>query len=1014
MIDWVSRGLYLNWTIGLLSALICATAFGQTSDVNLAFEGDSVTVGDTFILQIQVSDLSNSSVISYQFALSYPPDKLAYRTFQKDGTLSSSSEILIDNPDQENGLVRIGGIFVNPIDGAGELLRLQFDAVGAGEATVRATDLIVNTTSLADPDPGSVRISSQSSPTHPYTPNTLQPADGSTTENLTPTFTWSEFQGVDAQETQAGYQLRVRSDSDGDAIVYDTGPVSSGSVTSHTYSPGSYQDPDPAFTDIFNYQFGGTTTHHNLWQKVSEDRSYCEIIEEHVYTANGRLYLEVPASPATEGAEIASIGNDYHYGTYRFRMKTAGTGGVGNAFTLFRSQEEQTSLEFLSNEPNRLYLRNTRSGQTDQMSQNVTFSPGQGYHVYTIEWTSEALVFSADGQELGRFTENIPTEQAQIRLTNWTGNSDRGGGPPETSTAMGIEWIRYIPEGSPGKVSLPLEKGKKYHWHVRMKSSNGYWSDWSANTTASHQEFFTPTLPSLLVSPDNFSVGYESGSVAAEISHTGETDIGWTAEVVDGKNWLSISSGSSGTNTDDVVLQYNANSGELSRAGRVRITAENVQNSPQWVTVTQSPPQAQEIGLNKGWNIVSFNIHPSTTDLLEIFQPLIDRGELLKVQGEQGAAIEYLDTPIHSWINGIGSWDAEEGYYVKVQDSTGIQVKGDPVQLPVSVSLQPGGNIHGYPVQRSVDAMTFYNPLIDSGVLKKVQDEQGAALEYIGDPINQWINGIGDLQPGEGYYITVTDSTVLEIGHPGSSIDRDGGFMAKSQAPVNLQSDLAPKHFIPVGDGNSPFGPMNIYIMDFSFSDFLEEGDEIGIFDSTNCIGSHVYTNGRKMLSIVIGQDDPSTEYKDGFTVGEKPKVVIWDQSTGNEYTLSRKHVTVARGEYQFRAHSSLVLKLNEFPEMADGQKREAFQLINNYPDPFNATTTIPFVLPEESNVVLSIYNIRGELVRTLIDGPMAKGPHSVVWDGRNSRNIPVSSGVYFYRIRTPEATKIKKCTMIQ
>ena len=78
------------------------------------------------------------------------------------------------------------------------------------------------------------------------------------------------------------------------------------------------------------------------------------------------------------------------------------------------------------------------------------------------------------------------------------------------------------------------------------------------------------------------------------------------------------------------------------------------------------------------------------------------------------------------------------------------------------------------------------------------------------------------------------------------------------------------------------------------------------------------------------------------------------------------------------------------------------FQLLPNYPNPFNPATHIPFVLPQRAPVQLSIYDIHGRLVQTLVQGTLEAGKHQVVWNARNSNGKPVPSGVYIYQIRTP------------
>ena len=79
------------------------------------------------------------------------------------------------------------------------------------------------------------------------------------------------------------------------------------------------------------------------------------------------------------------------------------------------------------------------------------------------------------------------------------------------------------------------------------------------------------------------------------------------------------------------------------------------------------------------------------------------------------------------------------------------------------------------------------------------------------------------------------------------------------------------------------------------------------------------------------------------------------------------------------------------------------FVILNNYPNPFNPATTIEFIIPEAGFTRLVIYNITGQRVRELMAQDMPAGVHSVVWDGRDENDAPVSSGVFVSRLTSGE-----------
>jgi photosystem II stability/assembly factor-like uncharacterized protein len=92
----------------------------------------------------------------------------------------------------------------------------------------------------------------------------------------------------------------------------------------------------------------------------------------------------------------------------------------------------------------------------------------------------------------------------------------------------------------------------------------------------------------------------------------------------------------------------------------------------------------------------------------------------------------------------------------------------------------------------------------------------------------------------------------------------------------------------------------------------------------------------------------------------------------------------------------------------------QEFMLFDNYPNPFNPSTTIRYALPGQANVTLRIYNILGQEIRTLVNERQSAGVRSVVWDGRNNLNQAVSSGIYIYRLQAGARVLSKKMILLE
>ena len=90
------------------------------------------------------------------------------------------------------------------------------------------------------------------------------------------------------------------------------------------------------------------------------------------------------------------------------------------------------------------------------------------------------------------------------------------------------------------------------------------------------------------------------------------------------------------------------------------------------------------------------------------------------------------------------------------------------------------------------------------------------------------------------------------------------------------------------------------------------------------------------------------------------------------------------------------------------------FALHDNFPNPFNPSTTIRFDLPKATDVSILVFNVLGQKIKTIEKSQMNPGYHSIVWNATNDHGVQVSAGMYFYQLRTNEFVKTKKMILLK
>jgi hypothetical protein len=232
------------------------------------------------------------------------------------------------------------------------------------------------------------------------------------------------------------------------------------------------------------------------------------------------------------------------------------------------------------------------------------------------------------------------------------------------------------------------------------------------------------------------------------------------------------------------------------------------------------------------------------------------------------------------------------------------------------------------------------------------------------------------------------------------------------------------------------FWQLAIYLDHISPVDSMYEFASIDIppFDHTNNHGSYPIPSVTDTVQSLAGQFI-------GFVSAPDVRVSV-DGSPGLSFSLLSasspdsiyirpvKLDNAFKGEFRFSRKDTLTLVISNKSSVeklytynadnitsvalnSEKQVPGIYQLLQNTPNPFRHTTTINFAVPRPSRIRLTIYNLTGQKIRSLLDDGKSVGFHTIRWDGQNDEGVFVASGVYFYVLEAGEVTYAKKMILV-
>ena len=184
--------------------------------------------------------------------------------------------------------------------------------------------------------------------------------------------------------------------------------------------------------------------------------------------------------------------------------------------------------------------------------------------------------------------------------------------------------------------------------------------------------------------------------------------------------------------------------------------------------------------------------------------------------------------------------------------------------------------------------------------------------------------------------------------------------------------------------------------------------DELGLFVDGECRGAAVVDSSLIDVCLYPGSATGDSELEIVFHYASKGKKVAKGWQAYNHASMLFEERNLHPGDLGRFGYIS-------FSEQA-GESLVPLQtlLMQNYPNPFNPTTNISFVLAEQGSARMDVYNLRGQRVRTLFNTEFSKGRHTIEWDGRDDQERQLASGIYFYRLTTPQSMYSKKMILMK
>lgn len=429
-------------------------------------------------------------------------------------------------------------------------------------------------------------------------------------------------------------------------------------------------------------------------------------------------------------------------------------------------------------------------------------------------------------------------------------------------------------------------------------------------------------------------------------------------------------------------------------------------DTPIFVRTTGMIAQTQEF--SKGWNWFSLYVNPDSlfggmpvNSVLNSLAPV--QGDIVKSQ--LGMAQYYPNQGL--WAGNLTNLNNSSMYNLYLNNDDDFYYAGLPVDaLNTPIAISQGWNYVGYPVQGNLAINTALNSLSGSLSTGDVIKSQYGYAEFVKG--SGWFGSLKFLEPGMGYMIKSSGSGTLI--YPATASSRQREIQNNEHLYFDNEFRTAVKELSWEVNPNSFTNVLNL-------SGVLRDADDEQIKDDRIIIAAFV---GNECRGITTARE---LHGKWMYYLSAYSNNPAEEEFTFKAYLERTKEVLPIIEKVKFNEISKIGDYQNPFflhleGEVGADEPVETVELDGNYlsqnnPNPMVNETVIKFGVAQNTNVAINIFNVQGQLVRTLVNTYFEEGDYQIEWDGRDNAGKRVNQGVYYYSMKAGRFSDSKKLIIV-